>query len=111
MDDRCLMMKDYIIEYVQGSLRDEEKLMLISHLKYCLQCREELAITVKLSRLIISQEKKVPKDIKDTAFSLVKVDNKNNTLSNIRTSLEPLDQVYQALITTKKSIKLAFQFI
>lgn len=111
MDDRCSIMKDYILEYVQGNIQKEYKIMLIDHLKYCPSCREELAITIKLSELIISQEKEVPKDISNSAFSLIKAKSINSTLSNIRASLKPLDYVDQALITTKKSIRLAFQFI
>lgn len=105
------MMKDHIIGYIQGRIGDEDKLILINHLKCCPNCREELAITIRLSEIIINQEKEVPKDISNSAFDLIRANNKNSTLSDVQSSLKLLDHVHQAFLTTKKSIKFAFQFI
>ena len=107
-------MEDYIIQYVNKTIEGQNEIKLINHLKYCPQCREELAFTMKLADLISSEMKDVPQEVLDNAFDRVsesKVKEDIIVISQIKSALEPLEIVTQLLSTAKKSVNLAFQFI
>ena len=47
---------DYIIQYVNKTIEGQNKIKLINHLKYCPQCREELAL-LKLAEIVSWNER------------------------------------------------------
>ena len=52
MNEECQLMEDYIIQYVNKTIEGQNEIKLINHLKDCPQCREELAITLKLAEIV-----------------------------------------------------------
>ena len=114
MNEECQLMEDYIIQYVNKTIEGQNEIKLINHLKYCPQCREELAFTIKLADLISSEMKDVPQEVLDNIFARIpesKVKENIIIISQIKSALEPLEIVTQLLSTAKKSVNLAFQFI
>lgn len=114
MNRECQLMEDYIIQYVNKTIEGQNEIKLINHLKYCPQCRGELAFTIKLADLISSEMKDVPQEVLDNAFARVsesKLKEDIIVISQIKSALEPLEIVTQLLSTAKKSVNLAFQFI
>jgi len=114
MSDRCRLMEDYIIQYANKTIEDQNKIKLINHLKYCPQCREELSITLKLAEIVSDEMKDVPQEVLDNIFAKIpesKVKENIIIISQIKSALEPLEIVTQILSTAKKSVNLAFQFI
>ena len=114
MNEECQLMEDYIIQYVNKTIEGQNEIKLINHLKYCPQCREELALTIKLADLISSEMKDVPQEVLDNIFARIpesKVKENIIIISQIKSALEPLEIVTQLLSTAKKSVNLAFQFI
>ena len=107
-------MKDYIIQYVNKTIEKQNEIKLINHLKYCPQCREELAITLKLAEIVSREMKEIPREILDNMFSKIpesKMEKSIIIVSQIKSALEPLEIVTEILSTAKKSVNLALQFI
>ncbi|NLV75958.1 MAG: hypothetical protein GX023_03100 [Tissierellia bacterium] len=114
MNEECQLMEDYIIQYVNKTIEGQNEIKLINHLKYCPQCREELAFTIKLADLVSNQIKDVPQEVLDSVFAKVpesKIKEDIIVISQIKSALEPLEIVTQLLSTAKKSVNLVFQFI
>ena len=114
MNRECQLMEDYIIQYVNKTIEGQNEIKLINHLKYCPQCREELAFTIKLAELVSSEMEDVPQEVLDNIFARIpesKVKENIIIISQIKSALEPLEIVTQLLSTAKKSVNLAFQFI
>lgn len=111
MNDECLDISDFIIAYTNNTISEENEVKLIKHLTHCQDCREELAMTLMLSKSILEQSKDVPEDIMKNAFSMIlEEDNiqSSNGLENLKYSLKALKDV---LSTTKKSVRFVLQFI
>ncbi|WIV12864.1 hypothetical protein [Proteiniborus sp. MB09-C3] len=114
MSEECQSMKDFIVGYINDNINEFDKIKLINHLSICPECRKEFAITLELSKLISNTMKDVPKDIMKGAFSLIPKTDKENvnvTLADLKSALNTLKIIPCVLSTTKKSIKLALQFI
>ena len=114
MNEECQLMEDYIIQYVNKTIEGQNEIKLINHLKDCPQCREELAITLKLAEIVSKEIKEIPEKVLDNMFSKIpesKVEENIIIISQIKSALEPLEIVTQLLSTAKKSVNLAFQFI
>lgn len=110
MTDKCSNISDYIIAYVNNTINIEKNNILIEHLAICSECRKELAWVLSLSKIVIEESKQVPEDIMESAFSMIyKEENKQNTsLDELKSTLVTMKDV---LSTTRKSIRLAMQFI
>ncbi|MCF6460327.1 hypothetical protein [Clostridium sp. Cult3] len=114
MSDECRLMEDYIIQYTNKTIEEQNKMELINHLKYCPQCREELAFTLKLSEIVSKDMKEIPEEILNNMFSKIPESNEKEDIiivSKFKSALEPLEIVTQILSTAKKSVNLAFQFV
>ncbi|MDR7855616.1 zf-HC2 domain-containing protein [Tissierella sp.] len=114
MTNECLNISDFIIAYINNTISNHDKTTLLEHLADCPDCREELAITIALSQTIAKDMMEVPDDVLESAFNMIaetKGDNSSFKLSDIKSLLEPLNVIPYALSTTRKSIKLALQFI
>lgn len=114
MNDRCKLMEDYIIQYANKTIEKQNKVKLINHLKYCPQCREELAITLKLAEIVSKEIREIPREVLDNMFSKIpesKMEKNIIIISQIKSALEPLEIVTEILSTAKKSVNLALQFI
>lgn len=114
MSDECKLIEDYIIQYANKTIEEQDKIKLINHLKYCPKCRADLAFTMKLSELVCSQMKDVQQEVLDNIFTKIpETEDREGIMiiSQIKAELEPLKIVAQILSTAKKSVDLAFQFI
>lgn len=113
MTKECGAMEDLIIEYMNGKLNSSDKIILFNHISFCSTCRGELAINLEISKTLANMENEIPEDIMKDAFSKVHEFEKEKE-SNIY-SLESIgylrELVFDSISTTKKSIKLAFQYI
>ncbi|MFA5524945.1 MAG: zf-HC2 domain-containing protein [Tissierellales bacterium] len=114
MEDKCQHMRDLIIDYVNTNIDESDKIQLVNHLSICPECRKELAMTLKLNMLISSTMSDVPKAIMESAFSLIPRTDETiatDPVAKLKSSLDALKVIPYALSATKKSIKLALQFI
>lgn len=114
MSDECSLMEDYIIQYVNKTIEKQNEIKLINHLKHCPQCREELAITLKVAEIVSKEMEEIPEEILDNLFSKIPGSKEKEdimVISQIKSALEHLEIVAQILATAKKSVNLAFQFI
>lgn len=111
MNEECINVNDLIIEYTNNTISKESNNILLNHLAKCPECRKELALILSLSQSIKNQSKDVPEYIMENAFSMIPKEQfmkSNNSLNDLKSSLLTLKDV---LITTKKTIRLAIQFI
>lgn len=84
---------------------------VILHLAKCGECRKELALVLTISKSIKNQTKEVPDYIMGNAFSMIPKESvlkQNTSLDVLKSTVVTLKDV---LATTKKSIRLAIQFI
>lgn len=114
VEDRCQDMNELIIGYINNNIDELNKIQLLNHLSTCPKCRNELAATLKLNKLISSTMNDVPKVIIESAFFLIpRTDERTtaDTITKLKSSLDTLKVIPYALSATRKSIKLALQFI
>lgn len=111
MIDECLNINEYIFSYSNNTIKEEDNVILIKHLAICAECRKELALVLSLSKIFLERSKDLPEEIRKDAFAKIsEVDNSVSTtsLDDLKSSLVIIKDV---LSTTKKSIRLAMQFI
>lgn len=113
MDELCETMNELIINYINKDITEEDKLKLMNHLNICSQCRKELALTLNLSQIVSNQIKEVPQEVMDNMFSKIpkECENESHKTSFMEPYLYARKVISSAISTTKKSIRLALQFI
>ena len=111
MTDECLNISEYIFSYSNNTINEEDNIILIKHLAICPECRKELALVLSLSQVILERSNDLPEEIRKNVFAMIsEVENSGSasSLDDLKSSLVIIKDV---LSTTKKSIRLAMQFI
>lgn len=111
MNEECMHINDLIIEYSNNTISKENNNILLDHLAKCEECRKELALILEISQSIRNKTKEVPDYIMKNAFTIISQEeilNPNTSLNDLRSIFVTLKDV---LSTTKKTVRLAIQFI
>lgn len=111
MDANCISINDLILEYANNTISKKNNNILLNHLVLCGECRKELVVVLSLAKSVQYQSIEIPEHILVNAFSLITEEDvqiSNTSFAQLKSSLGILKH---ALLTTKKSIKLAIQFI
>ena len=111
MTDECLNINDHILAYANKTIDVESNKILIKHLSICPKCREELAWILSLSQITLEEFKEVPEDIMKNAFMMISGEGNNKSKTSLDDLKSTLVILRDVLSTTKKSIRLAIQFI
>ncbi len=110
-------MNDMIIPYLNQTLNTEDKMKFLEHIRECKECREELAMMMKVKKALESQKKELPKAVKQQAFDKINAQKDMKTVitdlftNEIPTPKTSIKVVSYLLTTIKNTINLSLENI
>lgn len=117
--EQCEKIQEMLIPYLNRFLTDSECSMVITHIAHCKDCKDEVALLIKLDNVFEKTLVEVPKDIQLNAFDKIKMQEikevsifNSDVLKTIinKNFYSPMLALYIlsfALLPIKKLIKLA----
>jgi len=68
----CMQIKEKLIQYIEGLLQDDEKILIDNHLVECCECQEELNALMEIQeRLLLSNRQNQSADLENKVFDRI----------------------------------------